>query len=244
MPRPYRHILPRRAAYCRYGKRIVFSRLYNDQTIPLVSAINDAETIILDVSEALKINPRESEFFDLQTYQGYDDHELGEYTFNRLALKWESDRISHISWQKGFCCDALPHDFRGEFCGSENVEPRNKLFRTHPHLKEPDDWYTYGYVLNLTWAVIELWRDKKPELFEQYLQAMVDVCEIIVGDNKAEFTMENFNSLNVPATLVLSKTAGETLEMVMRWLINKEPEFEDYIDFVSFLPLEGHVAKV
>jgi hypothetical protein len=94
-----------RIAYAIYGYEIVFTGLTDGKNEPRGSTINCAEQIILAISQAEKINPREYQFFDLQTHRGYCSHKVGDFSFNKLGLEWQPDVNIPVwvGWEEGDC---------------------------------------------------------------------------------------------------------------------------------------------
>ena len=96
---------PNMVAYQRYGKRIIWTGLHNGANNARGSTINFAETIILAIAETEDIDPRKCEFYDLQTHRGYTSHKPGDFTFNRVLVRWETGASvpTIIGWVDGRC---------------------------------------------------------------------------------------------------------------------------------------------
>lgn len=111
-----------RFVYDIQDKRCVFSAIDPAST---GSSVNNAERIIIAISLAERLNPREFEWFDLQTAVSYPSYELGEYSYNRLEFTSEDAlRFGGISWNS----KPLPPDVLAAFSAIIGPNPRVKQY--------------------------------------------------------------------------------------------------------------------
>jgi hypothetical protein len=117
-----------RVAYKVYRWQIIFSGLSDGDRIARCSTINSAENIVLAISDTEGIDPRNYRFYDLQTHRGYTSHKDGEFTFNRLILRWKQGirKPAQAHWEEVECLPEILEEWSsyiwsGEPCG----EPRS-----------------------------------------------------------------------------------------------------------------------
>jgi len=222
--------------YCRYGRQIVFSGLHNSNEGRVRSTINGAEQVIIAIALAERIDPRDFEFFDLQTQRGYASFRPGDYEFSQLSPTWQGAVPIGMQWQGGYCSKRVLDDFRRYIGYSDSIPPRNRAVAAGAlsPLPESDQPWTFGDIVDVSIAVETICNNLHlPEIGSAYLERVVTVCELLCQETSVDSRPNHEQLSCLSKATPLGTNSAAAFEQLLEWVTRQHPEFGRYIQPVA-----------
>ncbi len=222
-----------------YGRQIVFTAS-NENDGNRISTINHVEEIILSIARKENLNPRECQFYDLQTYKGYRIYTPGHYRFSKIEVDWREDTEEpvKIKWIDGHCNPGVITNLLGYVSnGDSRIELHNDGVGAQQDFNKmipPSTIKNFIDLVELYYEINEVPGDEG--VHNEYEEILGSLAQLMCKENGIDpKTPDAIHKLfALPRDTPLGTDSEGKYDNLCGFLLEKDPRFHDFINTPLF----------